>query len=91
LEPSSGAFSAGAFDGVAARDVSFELSAEAALEPGRAFSADRSAMAVGMCCSCKMEKMKEKAVLVSGPTPRTSSDVVVKCGSALQTVSAWRA
>lgn len=65
LEPSSGAFSAGAFDGVAARDVSLELSTEAAFEPGRAFSADRSAMVVGLRYSCKREKMKEKTMLVS--------------------------
>jgi len=50
LEPSSGGFSAGAFDGVAALDASFELS-EAAVEAGRAFSAVESAMASRVCCS----------------------------------------
>jgi hypothetical protein len=45
LDPSSTGFSAGALDGVPALDVSLELRAEAVVEPGRAFSADRSAMA----------------------------------------------
>jgi hypothetical protein len=44
LELSSTGFSAAAF-GVAALDVSLELRAEAVEEPGRAFSAGRSAMA----------------------------------------------
>jgi hypothetical protein len=46
LDPSSTGFSAGgALDGVPALDVSLELRADAVVEPGRAFSADRSAMA----------------------------------------------
>lgn len=44
LELSSGGFSAGAFEGVAARDVSLELSADVVVDPGRACSADRSAI-----------------------------------------------
>jgi hypothetical protein len=51
LDPSSTGFSAGALDGVPALDVSLELRAEAVVEPGRGFSADRSAMSAGLCFS----------------------------------------
>jgi hypothetical protein len=44
LELSSGAFSAAAFEGVAARELSFELRADVVAEPGWAFSGARSAM-----------------------------------------------
>jgi hypothetical protein len=81
LEPSSGTFSTAAFEGVAARDVSLELSAEVVVEPGRALSAARSAIVSRLCCSRTVEKMKRE---VSSQAPRTpSSNVVVKCGSAL--------
>lgn len=49
LELSSGGFSAGAFDGVAAREGSLELSAELVAEPGAAFSGARSAMGCRRC------------------------------------------
>jgi len=44
LELSSGAFSAAAFEGVAAREVSRELRAEGGAEPVGAFSGTGSAM-----------------------------------------------
>jgi hypothetical protein len=56
LEPSSGTFSAAPFAGVAALDVSLEFMAEAVLEPGRAFSADMSAMCPRSCFPGKVEK-----------------------------------
>jgi hypothetical protein len=45
--------------GVAALDASLELSAEAVAEPGRAFSAGRSAMAFRACFSSVVEKKRE--------------------------------
>jgi hypothetical protein len=47
LELSSGAFSAAAFEGVAARELSVELRADVVAEPGWAFSGARSAMVMG--------------------------------------------
>jgi hypothetical protein len=47
LELSSGAFSAGAPEGVAARELSRELRADVVAEPGWAFSGARSAMVLG--------------------------------------------
>jgi hypothetical protein len=58
LELSSTGFSTAAF-GVAALDASLELSAEAVVEPGRAFSAGRSAMAFCACFSGGVEEKKE--------------------------------
>jgi hypothetical protein len=58
LELSSTGFSTAAF-GVAALDASLELSAEAVAEPGRAFSAGRSAMAFRACFSSVVEKKRE--------------------------------
>jgi hypothetical protein len=56
LDPSSGTFSAAAFEGVAALDVSLEFMAETVVEPGRAFSADISAMYLRSCFPYKAEK-----------------------------------
>jgi hypothetical protein len=50
LELSSGAFSAAAFEGVAARELSPELRVEAGAEADWAFSGARSAMAAGQVC-----------------------------------------
>lgn len=58
LEPSSGAFSGAAFEGVPAREGSFEVRAEPGVEvePGRAFSADSwSAMVEGRGCGSLAE------------------------------------
>lgn len=57
LEPSSGAFSAGAFDGVAARDTSLELRADAVADTGWALVAAWSAMAAVVWFSCSMAGM----------------------------------
>jgi hypothetical protein len=56
LELSSTGFSTAAFEGVAALDVSLELRAEAVVEPGRACSAGRSAMAYRACFSGRVEE-----------------------------------
>jgi hypothetical protein len=58
LEPSSGAFSAVALDGVVALELSLELRAETVVEPGWAFSADKSAMASLVCFSSRMERTR---------------------------------
>jgi hypothetical protein len=49
LEPSSGAFSTGAFEGVAALDTSFELRADAVADAGWALSTAWSAMGSVVC------------------------------------------
>lgn len=57
LELSSGAFSAAAFDGVGARELSPELRADAGAEADWAFSGARSAMAAWRVCVCAVVKM----------------------------------
>lgn len=89
LELSSGGFSAGAFEGVAARDTSAELSADVVVDPGRACSADRSAIlddGVALARGCGYEDV----MLGAQRGSEEDGDDVVKCGSALRDAPAWQ-
>jgi hypothetical protein len=81
LEPSSGGLSTAALAGVTALLVSLALRAEAVVEPGWAWSAERSAIVLSGVLLVRVERM---AVAASGKAPGGSSYVVVKCGSALR-------
>jgi hypothetical protein len=81
LEPSSGGLSTAALAGVTALLVSLALRAEAVVEPGWAWSAERSAIVLSGVLLVRVEIM---AVAASGKAPGGSSYVVVKCGSALR-------
>jgi hypothetical protein len=83
LELSSGGFSAGALEGVVAREATWELRAEFVEEPGAAFSGARADMV--LCCGaclCKEYVQEDKGgYLEGGEQAGVMSSVERRCTS----------